>query len=413
MQISHHPRADSLELRLVGRLDATWAEHVGDSIEAAVRAGSHRIILNFAGVNYISSLGIGVLMKHYQRLKAVNGSLTISQPSGPSLKVLNAAGLAGFLITDGAAAPAAPRAARVLERPGAAYHAYPQHITRPLTCAAIGAPDKLATQGFGDGDARVLTFGAGTFGLGIGAFGEGFHDCRDRFGEFLAAGGCAITLPTNDPHALPDYVVEEAVHVPHIEALYALAGSGDFPWMVRFDATADGRGTVTLSEMLDAMVELAEGETLAFVSLAEADGLVGAALRQSPAAGAVSLTFPAVRDWVSFTTERTSERSLALLVGVVARNPSPEAAAFLRPLAADSALSAHVHAALFPYRPVQQGELPFGKTITELLSSVAPAAVLHLMADTRPFDGVGETDLVRGACWMGALPGISHITPRA
>jgi hypothetical protein len=26
------------------------------------------------------------------------------------------------------------------------------------------------------------------------------------------------------------------------------------------------------------------------------------------------------------------------------------------------------------------------------------------MADTRPFEGVGETDLVRGACWMGALP---------
>ncbi len=413
MQISHHPRADSLELILVGRLDATWADHVGDSIETAVRGGSHRIILNFAGVNYISSLGIGVLMKHYQRLKAVNGSLAISEPSGPTLKVLNAAGLASFLITDGVTAPAAPRAARVLERPSAAYHAYPQPVARTLTCAAIGAPDKLATDGFGEADARLLSFGAGTFGLGIGAFGEGFDDCRDRFGEFLAAGGCAITLPTNDLHALPDYVVEEAVHVPHIEALYALAGSGDFPWMVRFDATSDGRGTVALTEMLDAMAELAEGDTFAFVSLAEADGMVGAALRQSPAAGAVSLSFPAVRDWVSFTTERTSERSLALLVGVVARNPPPGAAAFLRPMAADSTLSAHVHAALFPYRPVQRGELPFGKTITDLLSSVAPAAVLHLMADTRPFDGVGETDLVRGACWLGALPGISRIATPA
>jgi len=413
MQISQHPRADSLELKLVGRLDATWADHVGDSIETAVRAGSHRIILNFAGVNYISSLGIGVLMKHYQRLKAVNGSLAISEPSGPTLKVLNAAGLASFLITNVAAAPATARAARVLERPGAAYHAYPQVVTRPLTCAAIGTPDKMTTLGFAETDTRVLAFGAGTFGLGIGAFGEGFNDCRDRFGEFLAAGGCAITLPTNDLHALPDYVVEEAVHVPHIEALYALAGSGDFPWMVRFDASAGGRGTVPLTEILDAMIELAEGDTLAFVSLAEADGLVGAALQQSPAGGAVSLNFPAVRDWVSFTTERTTERSLALLVGVVARNPPPDAAAFLRPLAADSALSAHVHAALFPYRPVQRGELPFGKTITDLLSSVAPAAVLHLMADTRPFDGVGETDLVRGACWLGALPGISRITPNA
>ena len=30
------------------------------------------------------------------------------------------------------------------------------------------------------------------------------------------------------------------------------------------------------------------------------------------------------------------------------------------------------------------------------------------MADTRPFEGVGETDLVRGACWLGAVQDISR-----
>jgi anti-anti-sigma factor len=407
MQISQHPREDSVELRLIGRLDATWAEHVGDSIETAVRGGSHHIVLNFAGVNYISSLGIGVLMKHYQRLKAVNGSLGICDPSTATLKVLNAAGLAAFLLSAEAAVHAAPAAARVLARAEAAYHAYPQPVAQPLMCAAIGDPTKLVNGGFAADDARLLTFGAGTFGLGIGAFGEGFNDCRDRFGEFLAAGGCAVTLPTNDLHALPDYVVEEGVLVPHVETMYALAGSGDFPWMVRFDANPAGRGTVSLSALLDAALELAESDTVAVVVLAEAAGMVGAALRQSPASRSASLEFPAVRDWVSFTTERTSDRSLALLVGVAARNPSPGAMAFLRPIGSGSTVHAHVHAALFPYRPVQRGELPFGKTIAQVVGTTPPATVLHLMADSRPFDGVGETDLVRGACWLGALPGIS------
>jgi anti-anti-sigma factor len=407
MHISQHSREDSVELRLTGRLDATWAEHVGDSIETAVREGSHHIVLNFAGVNYISSLGIGVLMKHYQRLKAVNGSLGICDPSTATLRVLNAAGLAAFLIAAETAAPVAPAAARVIERPEAAYHAYPQPVTRALRCMAIGDPGKLAGGGFAADNARLLTFGAGTFGLGIGAFGEGFDDCRDRFGEFLAAGGCAVTLPTNDLHALPDYVVEEGVLVPHVETLYALTGSGDFPWMVRFDASPR-RGTVALSALLDAAFALAESDTVAFVVLAEAAGLVGATLRQSPAARSASLEFPAVRDWVSFTTERTSERSLALLVGVAARNPSPDAIAFLRPIGTGSTVYAHVHAAVFPYRPVQRGELPFGKTIAQVVATTPPATVLHLMADSRPFDGVGETDLVRGACWLGALPGISR-----
>jgi len=408
MNITQHPHVDLVELRLTGRLDATWAEHVGESIEAAVRTGSHRIVLNFSGVNYISSLGIGVVMKHYQRLKAVNGSLTICDPSEATLRVLRAAGLATYLVTDGAVAPVPAAAERVLERAEAAYHAYPQPVIQPLMCRLVGAPEKLANAGFAEGDTRLLTFGTGTFGLGLGAFGEGFSDCRDRFGEFLAAGGCAITLPTNDQHALPDYIVEEGVLVPRVEALYALAGAGDFPWMVRFDARPGGSGTVTLSELLDAALELAASDTLAFVALSEAGGLVGATLRQSPAAAPASLEFPAIRDWVSFTTERASERSLALLVGVAARTSTPEAAAFLRPLSAERTLHAHVHAAVFPYRPVQRGELPFGKTIADLLSAAAPHAVLHLMGDTRPFDGIGETDLVRGACWLGALPRLSR-----
>jgi hypothetical protein len=277
-----------------------------------------------------------------------------------------------------------------------------------LTCTAIGVPEKLGVGGFTENDGRPLTFGTGAFGLGLGAFGEGFGDCRDRFGEFLAAGGCAITLPTNDLQALPDYVVAEGVLVPRVEALYALAGAGDFPWMVRFDANRGGRGTLTLSDLLDAAFEIAGGDTVAFVAVSEAGGLVGATLRQSPAAGPASLEFPAVRDWVSFTTERTSERTLALLVGIAARTAPPAAAAFLRPLQSNASLWAHVHAASFPYRPVQRGELRLGKTIADLLAAAAPESVFHLMTDTRPFDGVGETDLVRGACWIGALPDISR-----
>src|SRR4029079_19827000 len=100
MNISHHPGADALELRLTGRLDATWADHVSESIEAAVRAGSHRIVLSLAGVNYISSLGLGVLMKHYKRLTAVNGSLRVSDPSATILRGLDAAGPSPYLVAD-------------------------------------------------------------------------------------------------------------------------------------------------------------------------------------------------------------------------------------------------------------------------------------------------------------------------
>lgn len=409
MQITQHPEAELLELRVSGRIDATWAEHLSTTIENAVRAGSHRVVLNFAGVEYISSLGIRVLLVQYKLLNSVKGSLGISHPNEFCRNILTTVGLSAILVRDGeekagAATAPAPR----LKRGGATYEVYPQPVSQALSCMLIGQPERLGSTGFSDADCRSMTFASGSFGLGLGAFGEGYADCQGRFGEFLAAGGCAITLPTNEPHALPDYVVEEGALVPRVETLYALAGTGDFSTMVRFDALAEGPGKIGLSELVENLVELSAAEAIAFVVLAEAAGLVGAALRKSPAGMPLSCDLPAVREWLSFTTERATEKCLCLLVGVAGRNVEGEAAAFLRPIKAASPIGSHIHAAAFPYRPVQRGELPFGKAVGDVLAASSPSTVLHLMADTRPFEGVGETDLARGACWMGSLNSIAR-----
>lgn len=409
MQITQHPEGESLELRLTGRLDATWADHLSNTIEGAVRSGSHRIVLNMAGVRYISSLGVGVLVRQLQLLQSVNGSLTITQPSTPCRTVLTLCGLADFFRMDGNHSSSATlgAVAQTLNHPGAAYQVYPQQIQRPLSCAFVGHPQQLRTSGFASSDCHSLEFAGGTFGLGLGAFGEGFADCESRFGEFLAAAGCAVALPTSDTHALPDYVVEQGSFVPQIESLYAIAGSGDFPMMVRFDSTSDGPGQIALSDFLEALLELSGSGLIAFVALAEAASVVGASLQRAPASTPIVLQLPEVRDWLLFTSER-KERSLALLVGVAGRNVPPAVADFLRPIKNGSSLMAHTHAALFPYRPVQRGELTFAQTVAGVFANSTPTTVLHLLADTRPIEGVGETELLRGACWAGPLRAVTQ-----
>jgi anti-anti-sigma factor len=408
MQITQHSAEGLLELRLTGRIDATWAEHLSTSMENAVRSGCHRIVLNFAGVEYISSLGIRVLVVQYKLLKSVKGSLGVSHPNEFCRNVLTTVGLSELLVNDDADAQPAPEPRPAQTIGGATYEIYPQRVSNSLVCTLIGEPERLGTVGFGEDDCRVLTFPNGTFGLGLGAFGEGFRDCEGRFGEFLAAGGCAITLPTNEAHARPDFVVEEGGLVPRIETLYALTGTGDFSTMVRFDALPGGLEKIGLSELVTSLLELGGSEAIAFVVLAEATGMVGASLMKSPARQALSLALPAVRDWLSFTSERSTEKSLCLLVGVAGRNLPGDAATFVRPIKGDSPVSSHIHAAAFPYRPVPRGELAFGATIEGVIAISTPNAVLHLMADTRPFEGVGETDLTRGACWIGPLKTIGR-----
>ncbi|HUY94837.1 MAG TPA: STAS domain-containing protein [Terracidiphilus sp.] len=409
MQITQHPGAELLELRLTGRIDATWAEHLSTTIEQAVRAGAHRIALNCSGVDYISSLGIRVLVVQAKMLKSVKGSLLVTHPTEFVRATLQTVGLAS-MISDNIEPPARNVATGVIRqtRGSTAYEIYPQPESQPLACRLIGDPAKLAGAGFTSGDSQPVPFPVGTFGLGLGAFGSGFADCESRFGEFLAAGGCALTLPTNEHDAVPDFVIEEGGLIPRVEMLYGIAASGDFSTMVRFDGLPGGPDKTALSELVASLLDLASAPSAGFVILAETVGMVGATLRRSPAHGPVPQTVPAMRDWLSFTTERVSEKSLALLVGVAAREPDADCAPFFRPLRYDSRIRAHIHAAVFPYRPVQRGELPFAGTVAGLLAASNPRALLHLMADSRPFEGVGETDLSRGACWLGPISTFAH-----
>ena len=195
MQITQHSSAGSLELRLTGRIDATWAEHLSTSIENAVRSGRHRVVLNFAGVEYISSLGIRVIVVQYKLLKSVKGSLGISHPNESCRNVLTTVGLSELLVSVVPDVPAPTERRPTQTIGGATYETYPQRVSEPLACTLIGEPGRLGSVGFAEDDCRTLTFANGTFGLGLGAFGEGFRDCKGRFGEFLAAGGCAMLLP--------------------------------------------------------------------------------------------------------------------------------------------------------------------------------------------------------------------------
>ena len=403
MQITQHKNDESLELRLAGRIDATWGDHLSATIQEAVRAGTHRVTLNCSAVDYISSLGIGVIVTQYKLLQSVNGSLVVTHPSKFVREILTTVGLAGFLL-DGpsSGAPAGPAPALRETRGGAAYEVFPQPVAQPISCTFAGEPGKLAT-GFSEADSRKAEFPVGTFGLGLGAFGTGFQDCEGRFGEFLALGGCAMALPTSGADSAPDYVIQTGKLVPQIETLYAITGSGDFSTMIRFDSLADGPGKIGLSELVTSLLDLSSSPAIAFAALVETTCVIGASLLKSPALGSLPHKVPAMRDWLSFTTERASKKSLSLLLGIAGDQVPEDVEPFLRPVFPNSRVRAHIHAAVFNYQPVQRGELPFAGIVSKVIASSNPHALLHLMADARPYEGVGETDLARGACWMGAI----------
>src|SRR5215471_3039507 len=98
MEITPQSREGCLELQLKGRFDANWADHVGNAIESAIRAGQHHIDLDLAQVNYVSSAGIRVLVKYFKQLNSVRGALRVVRPTEAVLSTLQLAGIAAMLV---------------------------------------------------------------------------------------------------------------------------------------------------------------------------------------------------------------------------------------------------------------------------------------------------------------------------
>ncbi|HEY2018058.1 MAG TPA: STAS domain-containing protein, partial [Bryobacteraceae bacterium] len=381
------------------------------ALEEAMRQGSHRIRINLSGVAYISSVGIGVLVKFYKKLAAIEGVLIVSQPSAGVGRILELAGLSKMLMPDAPAPrPAGPTAGRVrtLDGKSARFEIFTLGGSG-MTCRTVGDPTLLEGCRFGEKDCRPVSFPESSCAIGLGAFGGGFGECRDRFGEFLAVAGAAAYQPSDGSNA-PDYLLGQADFIPELQLLYGALGEGSFTWLTRFEATAESK-VIGLAELAGSALEISEAESAWVVMVVESAGLVGASLRRPPVNGTSAeapFGHPEVRNWLSFTTERAHTRALAVVVGLVAKSADGEVGRFLRPLSGHSrngkpAPVGHFHAAAFSYRPLQQGLISLGKTVRALFEHESLLGILHLIGDDRESTGVAESEFARGACWIGPI----------
>jgi hypothetical protein len=279
-----------------------------------------------------------------------------------------------------------------------------------LRCRLVGRPELLDGCRFTAADCRWLRFPDSTFGVGLGGFGRTFEECRGRFGEFLAAAGGVAYLPTDGTN-VPDHLLAAGALVPEVAVLYSLVCDGAPAQLARFEAT---EAHATLTELAGACLEISAADCIGVVMVAESAGLRGAALRRSPVLASARAPFahPEIREWLSFTSERAFARSLALVVGVAARQAPPALASVLRPLgSAPQHPSAHFHAAAFSYRPLQKGRIDLRTTVAALFAGETVEGVLHLLNDDREIVGGGDSEFVRGACWIGPLGDIRMEVP--
>ena len=411
MKIEVEHKGRRTVLRLEGRLDVVWAEHVAARAQDLLRSGHHDLRLEASGLSYLSSAGLRVLIQLRRDVAAVQGSFFVVAPSEFVDKALRMAGLdalieaAGTDADESALRAAAPVRRSVATVAGMELEVYPLATGGGMVLSGMsgGTPGQPVK----DSDWKALALPEGKVALGIGAAGTDMDEVRLRLGEYLAVAGCMVVQPSDSEQHLPDFVEQTGGFVPEIHAIQALVAEGSFTTLVRFRPAGEA-GSISMADLAACALEATGGDAAVWVALGEAEGLVGTALARSPgriAAGEEPGSFPQIREWMNFCGERVHAGRSVLVVGFVARRPEgkSEDPPWLAPLPSRPELAVHVHAAVFPFRPLPEGEIRMEEHVRALFDARGPLDLLHLVEDDRPLIGLGQSALIRGACWCARL----------
>ena len=145
MEIVTQQFDDALEVKVRGRLDNYWTEHLRSNLDEFIRGGAHVLRLNLSGVSYLSSAGVGLLVLIYRQLKEIGGSMVIESPSNQVKQILDMCALTPILLANPTSAPAVVRKAEVrrFTSAHASFEVLESPSEKPLSFELIGDPDLL------------------------------------------------------------------------------------------------------------------------------------------------------------------------------------------------------------------------------------------------------------------------------
>jgi len=404
--IDRRPRDEGVELVVAGRLDAESGAELRHAVAAEIRRGHHAISLDLAAVSFLSSAGIRVLFETQREARAAGGDCLVTAPSQSVRKVLELTRLDRVLMLPAANAPpiATPAAAdsrgREIEAGGVRLTEFQPPHAGPLTGRLHGSAAALA--GSTSGCLRI-SLPPHAFAIGIGAVAD-TATVLPAAGELLAAGGSVYQRGPR-PFAAVDYLLGSGDLVPEADLVTGISWPGFPSGRAAFEPGAEA-AAVAIDDLAAAVLRESGADCIALVAAGEVQGLVAAELirplsEATPADHPLLGSREATAHWLCFSREPVHAGRTALVVGVVARDgrgPPASEVALLGP----AGVVGHLHAVVFPHRPIRRGAADLAAVLADLSAS-EPLAVVHLMADDRPVLGSGRSEFVRGVCWFAPL----------
>ena len=92
IELTEEYQGSALIVKITGRLDAISAPQVDKKVSGLIDMENKYILMDFSGVDYLSSAGMRLLLSATKRLKSQNGKFIICNINDDVLEVLKMAG---------------------------------------------------------------------------------------------------------------------------------------------------------------------------------------------------------------------------------------------------------------------------------------------------------------------------------
>lgn len=388
-------------ITLDGRLDASWSDFFTDTVFGYIRDGEHKLILHCEKLEFLSSAGIRSLLMITKELAKVKGSFGMYLANAFVSGTIQTTGFGEWLLSE---MPVKETFDQSTVPDGAGADSYSLgtdngfHLSVKSAWIPWEKVDLMSTE--------LISFSRDSFAVGVGSPDNLRGTAQASFGDFLTVCGHVIYQPPEEK-SRPDYLLPIKDYQPELRTIQSIVAVGSMQWLYRFYPEGSLR-SFPVSALAAKALEMCASDAALLVLMGEIDGLVGANLIQSPAVdGAADRSeFPELRNWLSFSGERVHIGEQALVVGVVAKENDRSSFRLLKKLNKDVPVSGHIHAAVFPYQPLQNGVIDLKQQVDKFFNGPPPKAMMHLIQDDRASVGLGESALVRGAMWCAPIKNV-------
>jgi anti-anti-sigma factor len=93
LRVDIEDRGDHAAVTAVGEIDAATAETVGEAVSRAVADGYRLVLLDFGGVSFIDSTGLGMLVRAHRTAETSDAVFAVVHPTPQTLKLIRVLGL--------------------------------------------------------------------------------------------------------------------------------------------------------------------------------------------------------------------------------------------------------------------------------------------------------------------------------